>query len=538
MARAAKAEGSPASGGKLGRYRLLMELGQGGMGTIHLALATGTGDFRKLVVLKELREERVSDTLFVEMFMREAMLAGRLNHANVVQTIEAARDGKRLFLAMEFLDGQPLAQVMRAAQKSGLSQRALLQLLCEALAGLHYAHELKDYGGSPLGIVHCDVSPQNIFVTYDGNVKLVDFGVARARGSEDTNTGFRGRLSYAAPEQIRGDELDCRTDVFAMGVILWEIVAQRRFVTPGTPTRDTISRRLGGREPSIEHVVPTVSADLWSICKKALRLNPAQRYSSAEEFRQALANYLHHTGGPPDPAEISSFMSQMFGERRRAMHQLIHDHLEDTGTSVKHRVMPFEFGNDEVTRVGDLSPLVDLTRSEDTDSIARGLRPNRSRLISGAVSAAVVAAGVGAWAMLSGGEPTLLNEVEAKGPEPLVSAGAVARATEATRALNTQVSEPTGSQASAVEILDGDATAIASEEVTAPDAQKSTKSPPKRARKRRRPVVVQRPAYTAIPGPRDAREAPPTSTPAPPTAGQDLKKPRDARRELDENPFQ
>ena len=169
------------AGQQLGRYRLVTTLGQGGMGTIWLAVAGGLGGFRKLLVVKELRWDLTRNPRFVEMFLDEAKLAARLNHPNVVQTLEAGQEDQRYFLSMEFLDGQPLSEVLlRATLDPLISLGVRLRILCGALAGLHYAHELRDYDGTTLSIVHRDVSPQNVFVTYDGQVKVVDFGIAKA----------------------------------------------------------------------------------------------------------------------------------------------------------------------------------------------------------------------------------------------------------------------------------------------------------------------------------------------------------------------
>ncbi len=406
------------------------------MGTIHLAIATGTGDFQKLVVLKELRSERATDPAFVELFLREAMLAGRLNHANVVQTIEAAQDDNRLFLAMEFLDGQPMTQLMRAQGLTPIvSDRFMLQVLCDTLSGLHYAHELQDYGGEPLGVVHCDVSPHNVFVTYDGRVKVVDFGIARAAGSGDAEGGFRGRLGYAAPEQILGTPVDRRADIFAVGVMLWELLAKRRFVQPGSDERETVSHRIAGAEPRISALVPTHPM-LARICDKALDVDPAKRFHSAEEFRQALNHYLQVLGGPLDAAGIGSFMSLKFAGERRALHQLIHTHTRTDETEIKSRYVTLDpqVGCDEATRMGDLSPLVELTRADAIPSAPSTPLISRRRRIwyalgGAAIGMAVLAAGVFASkdytpAAQTTGSPLLSTTRHALKPAPLASSSA------------------------------------------------------------------------------------------------------------------
>ena len=348
----------------LGRYRLLLTLGQGGMGTIHLALAEGTGGFQKLVVIKELREERASDRNFVEMFLAEAKLAGQLNHPNIVQTLEAAQVHGRLFLAMEFLDGQPLSELMKGGQ---LPLRLLLQVLCDTLAGLHYAHELCDYGGNALGIVHCDISPHNVFVTYDGHVKVVDFGIARAAG-KDPQGGFLGRLGYAAPEQIVHAPVDRRADIFAVGVMLWEALAGHRFVAPGTNDGDIVSARLSGGEPKIREVSPRVHPRLSQICDTALSTDPNRRFATAEEFRLALAQHLSALGKALDPSEIGAAVSLAFHQERARLNGLIHGQIQDgerfdlVGPGVRPESDEFD-----VTRVADLRAFVEMTRSGEVD---------------------------------------------------------------------------------------------------------------------------------------------------------------------------
>jgi eukaryotic-like serine/threonine-protein kinase len=166
----------------LGKYQLIAELARGGMAIVYLALVQGPGGFNKLVVVKELKPELIEEPAFLAMFLDEARLAAKLSHANIVQTNEVGNDGKRYFMAMDYLDGRGLDRVRRRARASGqdLSLPIHLRILCDMLAGLHYAHTLTDFDGTPLSIVHRDVSPQNVFVMFDGQVKLLDFGIAKS----------------------------------------------------------------------------------------------------------------------------------------------------------------------------------------------------------------------------------------------------------------------------------------------------------------------------------------------------------------------
>ena len=337
------------------------------MGTIYLAVAGGLADFHKLLVVKELRQDLSANQRFVEMFLDEAKLAARLNHPNVVQTIEAGQENDRYFLSMEFLDGQPFNAIWRDADKApAVTLPIRLKILSDALAGLHYAHTLQEYDGTSLHIVHRDVSPQNIFVTYDGQVKVVDFGIAKAAvtSSSKTTPGmFKGKFGYAAPEQVRGQEdLDARTDVFAMGVILWETLSMRQF-SHGQVTRSSITNRLNGLEPRAAEI-PGVDKRLAAICDRALAVDPDARFSTADQFRVALDEYLAQTGQRVEISAIKEVMANKFAAERRAIHQLIDSHIkrgEITDSQVQATGLDAEVGNNQPTQIADLSKYIDNT---------------------------------------------------------------------------------------------------------------------------------------------------------------------------------
>ena len=206
------------------------------MADVFLAVQSGpTGSgFQKLMVVKRLRQNLADEPEFVAMLVDEARIAARLNHPNVVQTNEVGELNGQYFIAMEYLDGQPLHRIQHRnaqRQKDGatapFSKDLQYVVLLDVLAGLHHAHELLDYDGTPLQIVHRDMTPHNIFVTYEGQVKVVDFGIARAVGrSAETRQGIiKGKVRYMAPEQAIGHNVDRRADVFAIGIILWEVAS-------------------------------------------------------------------------------------------------------------------------------------------------------------------------------------------------------------------------------------------------------------------------------------------------------------------------
>jgi hypothetical protein len=306
------------------------------MGTIHLAVSQGIGGFRKLSVLKELKRELCENEQFLSLFMREARLAARLSHPNVVHTVEADQDAGRYFLAMEFLDGRPFNEILRRAEEAPPVPLALrLQVICHALTGLHHAHELADYDGRALQVVHGDVSPGNIFVTYDGQVKVLDFGVATAANDADRKSPlvFKGKIGYAAPEQLRLRPADRRTDVFACGVVLWEAIALRSLVRR-RPSRQVFEARLLGTEPRIAQLVDDIDPQLAQICDRAMSTEPDHRYASAEVFCRELQGFLLERGLSVDPAQIGSLMRAKFSEERASLHRLIEEQLGSEGEPI------------------------------------------------------------------------------------------------------------------------------------------------------------------------------------------------------------
>jgi serine/threonine-protein kinase len=373
---------------QLGKYQLVATLGQGGMGTVYLALASGFGEFRKLLVLKELRQDLIRQEGFVNMFMDEAKLAARLSHPNVVQTFEASAVGNRYFLAMEYLDGQSLSTVLERTSRPSsarLSRAMHIQILCDALEGLHYAHGLLDYDGSSFQVVHRDVSPQNVFVTYHGQVKVVDFGVAKvANASVKTAPGmFVGKFSYAAPEQVLGNPVDARTDVFAVGVMLWEAIAGRPF-SDQMPNPAACRARALGLEPRITDVVPNVDPNLARICTRALSVNPEDRFASAKEFRAELQEFMQQAGVRVEASDIGQLMHEVFDAERRSLHASIEQAMRHTGIGIGPAPTDDRsiFQVDKVpTTVADLSSLVEVSLQHEDHKIQQGYAHSKVTLL-------------------------------------------------------------------------------------------------------------------------------------------------------------
>lgn len=305
-----------------GKYQVLARLGQGGMGHVYLAMNSGPAGVQKLIVIKQLREDFATSVAARAMFLDEARIATRLNHPNIVQTNEVVDDYDDLYLVMEFLDGQPLSRILEAKHTDALPLPAKLRVLVEALEGLQYAHELSDYDGTMLNVVHRDVSPQNIVVTYDGHVKLVDFGVAKAADATTvTESGvFKGKVRYASPEQaLCLGTVDRRADVFAVGTILWEILAGRRLWMEQADA-SVLLALASGQVPRIRDTVPDVAPALEAICNKALAVDVNARFATALEMRNALVEYLRDQ---PDTTDMGVAIATSFAAERRRLHAVI-----------------------------------------------------------------------------------------------------------------------------------------------------------------------------------------------------------------------
>ena len=305
------------------RYEHIASLASGGMADVHLTVMRGQNGFTKLVVVKEVRKELGDDPEFERMFLAESRLTARLNHPNVVQTYEVGSEDQRHFLAMEYLEGVPYWKLARATGDPAPLE-IHVRIFIEALAGLHYAHELADFDGSPLGIVHKDVSPQNIIVTYDGAVKVIDFGIANRVATENPAVGFRGKLAYMAPEQARGLVVDRRADVFCAGIMLWEALAGERL---WSSDRDTLLQLLQDDIPDVRTLRPEVPARLAMICARALSRNPDDRYATAAEMERALEDWLVRRGLAVTRRDVGNWVATRYADERRMMRRQIESHL-------------------------------------------------------------------------------------------------------------------------------------------------------------------------------------------------------------------
>ena len=313
---------------QLGKYMLVAEVARGGMGIVYLASSIGPAGFSKLLVIKELRPDLADDPVFLQMFLEEARLAARLNHPNIVQTYEVGVDGNRQYIVMDYLDGVPLSRILR--KKSPLFTVEMhLRVICEALQGLQYAHTLCEFDGTPLGLVHRDVSPQNVFVTFDGQTKVVDFGIAKARDSAiETSTGvMKGKPAYMPAEQITGD-VDSRADVYAAGVMIWEAVAGRR-LWHRMGDLEILSGVLTGVTPDLASVAPNAPPELVAIVQKALSQERENRQASAAELQHEVEHYLSTMTKNPTMRDVAAAVGELFVEERNTTRTTLETHLND-----------------------------------------------------------------------------------------------------------------------------------------------------------------------------------------------------------------
>jgi eukaryotic-like serine/threonine-protein kinase len=323
--------------GMLGQYRLIDVIATGGMGQLHLAAKSGLEGFTKIAAVKCILPELAETPQFRQMFLEEARLAARLDHPNIVSTFELGEADGSYFIAMEYLPGEDLAAVFNRCkindQKMPIGIALTIASACAE--GLHFAHELPSTDGRPIDLVHRDVNPANIVVTYHGAVKLLDFGIAKMRGSTRRTDagGFRGKVRYAAPEQVEGLAADRRTDVFCLGVVLWEcLTGTHPFDGPtDAAVLNAIRERTVLPPGRFRSGVPT---ELDDVVLKALERAPEKRFQTAAELSSALARVVLEGDDSRSPHRIVRWLEQLFGAER-AMLKIGIARGQRTATAVK-----------------------------------------------------------------------------------------------------------------------------------------------------------------------------------------------------------
>ncbi|MGE0872755.1 MAG: serine/threonine protein kinase [Kofleriaceae bacterium] len=286
-----------AGGAPIDRYVVLEHLSEGGMGAIYVGKKLGAGGFEMEVVLKQLLPEFTQQEEFIDLFLREAKLSATLDHANIVHTIDLVTAGGEYFIVMEYLPGGDLRSLLKRAKRRGkrFSPAAAIRICREVLSALAYAHVKRDFNGQPLRLIHRDVSPSNILLSYTGEVKLTDFGIAKAATHNSLFYKVKGKIGYMSPEQARSEPLDHRSDLYSLAVCLYEVLTgERLFVHAGltTPAEEIYSQPV----PQLSRKVSGLPPDFDAIMAKALSIDPDVRYQTASEFQEALTRCAHRNG--------------------------------------------------------------------------------------------------------------------------------------------------------------------------------------------------------------------------------------------------
>jgi serine/threonine protein kinase len=424
----------PVQPARLGRYEILRPLALGGMAELFLARATGIQGFEKLVVVKRILPEMARDTEYVEMFLEEARLAAGLHHSNIVQVYDIGEDEQAPFFAMEYLQGEDVRTLCRAAQLRGerVPVEHALAIAIGVAAGLHHAHEQRDADGRPLGVVHRDVTPHNVAVTFDGGVKLLDFGVAKTRKriSATRHGTLKGKLGYMSPEQCRGDELDRRSDVFAVAILLWELLTGRRLY--GGRSDFGIMKSIveidAPRPSLVWHDCPP---ELEAIVMRGLRREREARHQTAEELQLALEAFARERRLPVSNAGLGHYLRELFGgsaalkaeaERSTTLYEVAAADDDDASATVVDGV------------VSTAPSASSLTPARQTRAVAR---PRRRAWIVPALVATLALAGVVGWRVVA-----MVKQARTAHAAPIVTPAIVTPPPVTTRAVEPPPIEP------------------------------------------------------------------------------------------------
>lgn len=312
---------------KLGRFDVGAKIGGGGMATIYLGRDVQADGSEHLVALKVMKDELAHDEQFVAMFVDEAKILARLSHPNVIQTLDyGVEAGVHSFIAMELLNGRTVADIYDAL-KTGEDKFDLpvAAWVCARVAeGLHSAHELVDEDGQPLSVIHRDVNPTNIFLTHGGEVKLIDFGLARARVrmSKSAEGIVKGKIPYLAPEQAQGKTIDRRIDVYALGTTLWEMCSMKRLFKRDNDV-DTLRAIQKAEVPDLRKEIPDFPEELWKVIDLSLKIDRDERYATAEEMRTDLDRFARQTG--PHAPKVATLVSRLFPGAEARQAKWLHD---------------------------------------------------------------------------------------------------------------------------------------------------------------------------------------------------------------------
>jgi serine/threonine protein kinase len=302
---------------RLGRYVVLKHLASGGMADVLLGRTEGIEGFERHVVLKRIKPEHAKDSRFIRMFLDEARVAANLHHQHIVQVHDIGETAGEYFIAMEYLHGEDVRTMLSTASKmrQHVPLGCAMAIVSAAAAGLHYAHERRGPDKRALGIVHRDISPSNILVGYDGSIKVVDFGIAKASARQETrSSSLKGKISYMSPEQCKGVEVDRRSDVYSLGVVLYELATTTRLFK-GESDYLVMDQIVNGRVTLPQVRRPELPNELSAIIMRAIAPDPERRYFTADELRVALDQFAAKASLTTSTSAISTYMRKMFGEK-------------------------------------------------------------------------------------------------------------------------------------------------------------------------------------------------------------------------------
>jgi serine/threonine-protein kinase len=334
--------GMVAPGQVLGRYELLMPIAAGGMAMVWAARLKGTRGFQKVVAIKTMLPKLSDESQFEQMFLDEASLASQVRHPHVVEILDLGEQDGVLFLVMEWIDGMPLNQLMKAAKAAGgMPLPVAVRIVMQACAGLHAAHELKDGKGQLVGLVHRDVSPQNILVTYDGVTKVVDFGVAKATaaGGGTTSAGqIKGKVGYMAPEQIEGESIDRRSDIFAIGIVLYALTTGKH---PFRRESDAATMyNICSPQPVLppRKFLPDYPEALEKVILRALAKSPNDRYDTANALLRDLDHALPGSERANTDEDVARFVRKLLGDKLEERRATLSDALTRADLNTESRL--------------------------------------------------------------------------------------------------------------------------------------------------------------------------------------------------------
>jgi serine/threonine-protein kinase len=320
-------------GTRFGKYTLLNRIAVGGMAEVFLARQEGLEGFEKTICIKRIRPHLSSQPNFVQMFLNEAKLAAQLNHPNIVQIYDLGRVNDSYFIAMEYISGRDMSRIIPKAEKAGISFPMIyaLRIASNVCEGLYFAHTKGDAYGNPLNIVHRDITPENILVSFSGTVKIVDFGIAKANTQlEQTRAGeIKGKLSYMSPEQCMGHQLDARSDIFSFGSVIYEWITGYKLFT-GENEMAILKSIIDGKIYPPSYFKEDVPEAVERILMKALDKDKTKRYQSAWDMQFDIDTYLASSEFTPSNIHLANFLKQIFGDEIEREQELLVKHKEES----------------------------------------------------------------------------------------------------------------------------------------------------------------------------------------------------------------